>query len=442
MSKLLFLCEIQYWLRLLILGLLMLESSGSFALPSFANQTGQNCMACHAGGQFPELTPYGRLFKLTGYTLGERALSPSVMGVAGGSNIKNISNVNTAMQVNSGQALNLPLKNNSIDFETGSVFLAGKINDNLGAFTQFTYDRFGGTDSSGNYSLGTFGTDSMDIRYADQIVTLSKDLIYGFSLNNRPSVSDPWNTSPAWMQYVPQSNGKGSNAFSDANTAYPANGLTGNAAGLSAYAFLNKTYYAEIGFYRTANSFLSSFNSGNDANYLSGKNTYWRIAYNKEWGPENIMIGMSGFDTHYFDPNSTGLISDSNSYLSSQLRGVDFQYQYLLDPHTVTLQGTFQKQSTNFAPNDSPNQASALVNVMRLKGSYIYQAKYGTSLAYFNYTDGSMQGGTYEIFWNPLQNVRLGLQYTAYDKLTAITAGGLAAASDANTLRLYIWTAY
>jgi len=26
--------------------------------------------------------------------------------------------------------------------------------------------------------------------------------------------------------------------------------------------------------------------------------------------------------------------------------------------------------------------------------------------------------------------------------VTAITAGGLAAASDANTLRLYIWTAY
>ena len=25
------------------------------ALPSFARQTGQNCVACHAGGQFPEI---------------------------------------------------------------------------------------------------------------------------------------------------------------------------------------------------------------------------------------------------------------------------------------------------------------------------------------------------------------------------------------------------
>ena len=36
------------------------------ALPSYARQTGQQCAACHDG--FPELTPYGRLFKLNGYT--------------------------------------------------------------------------------------------------------------------------------------------------------------------------------------------------------------------------------------------------------------------------------------------------------------------------------------------------------------------------------------
>jgi hypothetical protein len=38
------------------------------ALPSYARQTGQQCAACHNG--FPELTPYGRLFKLNGYTFG------------------------------------------------------------------------------------------------------------------------------------------------------------------------------------------------------------------------------------------------------------------------------------------------------------------------------------------------------------------------------------
>src|SRR5664279_1197713 len=38
------------------------------ALPSYARQTGQACGTCHT--DFPGLTPYGRLFKLGGYTAG------------------------------------------------------------------------------------------------------------------------------------------------------------------------------------------------------------------------------------------------------------------------------------------------------------------------------------------------------------------------------------
>src|SRR5665647_1813519 len=61
------------------------------ALPAFARQTGQNCVSCHTGGQFPELTPYGRMFKLTGYTMGARALPLSVMGVVSSSRVKDTS---------------------------------------------------------------------------------------------------------------------------------------------------------------------------------------------------------------------------------------------------------------------------------------------------------------------------------------------------------------
>jgi hypothetical protein len=38
------------------------------ALPSFAQQTGQPCGTCHT--DIPGLTPYGRLFKIKGYTAG------------------------------------------------------------------------------------------------------------------------------------------------------------------------------------------------------------------------------------------------------------------------------------------------------------------------------------------------------------------------------------
>src|ERR1700686_1235327 len=37
------------------------------ALPSFARQTGQPCGTCHT--DFPALTPFGRRFKLLGYTV-------------------------------------------------------------------------------------------------------------------------------------------------------------------------------------------------------------------------------------------------------------------------------------------------------------------------------------------------------------------------------------
>src|SRR6185437_7253434 len=40
----------------------------AIALPSFARQTGQPCGTCHT--DYPGLTPYGRLFKLNGYTAG------------------------------------------------------------------------------------------------------------------------------------------------------------------------------------------------------------------------------------------------------------------------------------------------------------------------------------------------------------------------------------
>src|SRR5512141_2817274 len=73
---------------LLVLALLPL---GARAIPAFNRQTGQNCVACHAGGQFPELTPYGRLFKLTGYTLGQRTIPLSAMAVASASSVRNTS---------------------------------------------------------------------------------------------------------------------------------------------------------------------------------------------------------------------------------------------------------------------------------------------------------------------------------------------------------------
>ena len=39
------------------------------AVPAFAQQTGQPCTTCHIGSFGPQLTPFGRAFKIGGYTL-------------------------------------------------------------------------------------------------------------------------------------------------------------------------------------------------------------------------------------------------------------------------------------------------------------------------------------------------------------------------------------
>src|SRR5512147_3229520 len=44
---------------------LLLATGSAQAVPSFARQTGMACQACHT--VFPELTPFGRKFKLNAY---------------------------------------------------------------------------------------------------------------------------------------------------------------------------------------------------------------------------------------------------------------------------------------------------------------------------------------------------------------------------------------
>ena len=482
-----------------LLPLLTLAPGEAFALPAFARQTGQNCVACHAGGQFPELTPYGRMFKMTGYTLGERALPLSVMAV-----------VSTSKDKDTSKSDNPPAdfaKNGSVMFSSASLFLAGKVSENIGLFSQITYDNYSapGVAPDGVSASGFHGhtqADNIDLRYADRFIDANRDLIFGVSANNNPSVSDPWNTAAAWMQYVPVPS-PSSSAFVDGNAPYPGYGSGGNVAGLNAYAYWNKMLYAELGGYKTANRGLSIMSAGiNNAGTtkLKGTNPYWRLAFTREWGPHNIMLGTSGMNSDVYDnPEDT---SDPATVSHRSDRGFDAQYQYLLDPHTVTAQLAYMtskvrysdataNQPVNFvdaAGNPLANtNASDTLHTLRAKMSYVYQAKYGGSLGYFSLTGstntlnqtsgydpttgsitsdptgalgatvlstrvgGNLSGNpatrglNYEAFWMPVQYVRVGLQYTTYSKFNGASSNydGLGRdAKDNNTVFFYVWGAY
>ncbi|HEY9025962.1 MAG TPA: hypothetical protein VIP05_16795 [Burkholderiaceae bacterium] len=130
------------------------------AIPVFNRQTGQNCQACHAGGQFPELTPYGRMFKLTGYTIGSRTEVPLAMMAVG--SISSVRNTGKSDDPSTDFS-----KNDKLVFASASVFAGGRIADNFGAFLQYTYDPYANLDASGKYH-GHAAADNMDIRYADR----------------------------------------------------------------------------------------------------------------------------------------------------------------------------------------------------------------------------------------------------------------------------------
>jgi hypothetical protein len=426
-------------LAFVVLALLPQHAS---AIPLFNRQTGQNCIACHAGGQFPELTPYGRLFKLTGYTIGERTIPVSAMALLSYSKVSN-----TSKPVDPSASPDFQ-KNGSLIFPTASLFLGGKISDNVGAFAQITYDHYATQSDDGAFH-GHTNADNIDIRYADRFIDAGRDLIVGVSANNNPSLADPWNTAAAWMQYVPVPSPT-SSQFIDGNAPYPGFAAGGNIAGITAYAYWNQTVYAEFGGYRTAKGLFRFMSAGlNDADVtkLKGINPYWRLAFNHEWGPHNLMVGTSGMVARvYDDPLDT---SDASTTHRDRDLGLDAQYQYLLDPHSVTAQFAHTRNHHSYSDADPLAGTSDTTNITRAKLTYVYQAKYGGSLGSFNLTsttpDANTRGWTYEAFWTPIQYIRIGAQYTTYSRFEGASTnyGGTGRnASDNNTLFLYVWGAY
>ncbi|MDN0073508.1 hypothetical protein QU481_01160 [Crenobacter sp. SG2303] len=416
------------------------------AVPAFARQTGQACEACHVS--FPELTPYGRLFKLSGYTLGTTQLFPlSAMAIGSATKVNNTQGNDAAFPRNGG-----------LVFEGGSLFVAGKLSDHFGLFSQWTYnDLFAKPQPDGTTQfVGHTTVDNNDIRVVDHIAKQDLDLIYGLTLNNNPTVQDVWNSTPAFSYPFQTSRIAGVWGIAPPATLIEG-GLAQQVVGLSAYAFLNKSWYFELGGYRSADGAFSVLHHGVDfSNRLKDTNPYWRFAYNREWGSHSLSAGTFGLNAKVnVDPTDSSSPTDHFRDI-----GIDMQYQYLSEPHSATAQVSLIHESTDWDAShlgvDRQNSSSNL-DSFHLKGSYWYQRKYGATLAYFDEygsddnvafpvtnspdTRGFIAELNYMIrpFW------RLALQYTGYWKYLGATTnfdGNGRNARDNNTTYLYTWVAF
>jgi len=409
-----------------------LLATPAHAVPSYARQTGQDCVACHIGGYGPQLTPYGIRFKLGGYTDsdGKSGKMPlSGMVVLDYSKYKDDNNDN---RTKSG-------------LSEASVFLAGKLTDHLGSFVQVTHD---GTEHHTSI-------DQADLRLTSSTVVADKDVLLGLSANNNPTVQDPFNTLPVWsFPYTssPYANTMGAEFQGVGGTEQ-------KVLGLNAYSLIDDQYYAELGLYNTLSPGIQSRLglSHADAESFGRLNNapYWRLGYMKDFRSSAFHAGVFGFNGSVKDR-----ITDDVNYKFNDL-GIDGSYQFLgTRQHVFTVNGSYIRETTK--TNDGTGMLTKnTVKDYKLNASYFFRNTYGASLGYFKATgsDGNSgnKGFLYQLDWTPFgkedswmspwANLRVGMQYVTYKRFVEYddatgTATVLDKPSDKNTLSVFAWTAF
>ncbi len=298
------------------------------ANPIFARQTGLNCASCHT--IYPELTPFGRKFKLTGYTMGEREKIPlALMTVVSRNAISNDTDKSTGAP--------LFAKNKEFVLDAISLFSGGKITDNAGAFVQWTNNNLTTTDNLTFTGHGAL--DNTDVRVVKTFGAEAKPTVIGLTLHNNPTVQDIYNTAPAWSfpYWAPSvaAPGRGTPTFLETGA---------RVAGIGAYAYLFDSLYLEATSYQTAKGFLSPLRAGTPDDQrvtLTGANPYWRIAYTIGDDHQNLTIGHFGAIADVKDPTV--------DTPADQFRDLGLDAQFSLAPRTAPSSASVSIARTSFS---------------------------------------------------------------------------------------------
>lgn len=448
-------------LIVLALGTLLAGVREAAAVPPFATQTGQPCTACHIGGFGPQLTPFGRAFKIGGYTQtggdGWESHFPLALML-----LPSFNNTGQNLPDPPGIRAGTNKTNNNSLVDQVSLFLAGRVTDYLGGFVQTTY--------SG--ATGGFSLDNTDIRLTHAFDIGNTTLRLGMSLNNGPNVQDPFNSSFVWMFPF------ASSAIAPTPAAQPvlAGGLVGNSVGTTAYAWYDNSLYLEAGLYNTYGpSLLSytgqSYGPGSTANPAP----YVRLAYEWDWAGQSAQIGATFLHSN-INP-ATGAFSVNGSLGRNDFTdfSVDGGYQFLGDRTyvgTAYVNYTHENQNLKGAFNaGAAAQTGHALNLLTANASFFYKDTYGLTVGFQNswgtadpllYAPAPLTGSAngkpnstafiLEADWipfgkqgslgSPWANLKLGLQYTIYTRFNGGTSnydGFGRNASDNNTIYAYAW---
>lgn len=396
------------------------------AVPSYARQTGMDCSGCHVGAFGPQLTPAGIRFKLEGYTetdgkSGKVPLSGMVVATA------------TRTREDQNPAPEHLKSNDNVKIDEASIFLAGRLGENFGSFMQVTHS---GIDHS-------TALDQMDLRWAMPVKLGGRDTIVGLTLNNNPTVQDPFNTLPVWG--APYSGPEAGFGTGEAGTLING-GLEQRVLGLSAYTLWDKSLYAEFGTYRSLSPTMQArLGLDRDSQRLGG-NTYWRLAWMGDQKVQAYSVGIFGWDAKLAPDRSGGTPQDHYRDL-----GLDASYQFLgTREHVATVNASVIRE--RLSPGDG--SPTTKLYESRLAAGYSWRHTWGGSAVLFD-THGddpaaATRGQMFQVDWTPWgkegaeapspfgwANLRLGLQWWRYERF-----GGEPSPHDHDTISLFAWTAF
>ena len=314
--------------------LLMVPGSAR-AVPSFAEQTGQPCAACHVGAFGPQLRQFGRDFKLGGYTAndGVKHFLPIAATVYG-----SFTHTQAAQE---GGAARWFSPNDNAALDQASLYYAGAISRHWGAFVQVTYDGVG----------RQLQWDNTDIRYSRERHIFGIDTVWGLTFNNNPTVSDLWNSTPAWgFPY----NASRLAPSPQASTLIDG-GLGESVAGLGGYAMWNNWLYTEADLYRgLSRGFRNA--AGDlpvaDTPGVADTAPYWRVALQHDWGRAYWEIGTYGIDAHLL-PNDQAP-SGKTDHLTDYAADANWQFTFhprLVASDIVSAHATIIHEDQDLAAN-------------------------------------------------------------------------------------------
>jgi hypothetical protein len=462
---------------------ILANSETADAVPAFARQTGYYCSTCHTVQ--PELTPFGRQFKLNGYTSGGTRCG-DIRKIFGnwdlGSQEWSGANLaswilptfqHTAKSMPSGTYQSgFPNNDNADPLADATVFFAGQIYCNLGVFSQFSYNH------ATNNLAGTpvIFLDNTEFRYTGRAKVAGTDVTWGVIGNNNPTMQDVWNTAPAWSYpWVP------TDIMPGPSHATLVEGTFGQrAGGAGAYVWVNNMFYAELSAYRSFDQKLlkaTGWDPKDGEPRANGLMPYWRVAAEKTWNHNSLMIGTFGMAASV-QPVAGG-VTDQQLYPGYTDRitdvGIDAQYQYIGPVHAVTVRASYiwekQKLGASYfgaaaLGADLPDRTNEKLETFNISASYIYDRHISFTADYFN-----VRGTRDSVYWGlesgspnsngysfdlsyvpfpyggpngwPWLNARIGVIYTHFNQLDGsapyVDESNLMKAKDYDTTFLYAW---